>query len=339
MIAGATTGPLDNFLSVLGTDHHNGATHGDGNVFTDGALAGAQSAGQQLHHTDVALKPVNLFDVVGPHFDVGHQTGNRRKGDPRLAQRRQNVFNVVQEQGVGADDQNSLTLQRGAVGKEEVSGAVQRDGRLAGAGSTLHEQDAGQGVANDLVLLTLNRRHNVAHATGAGPAQCGEQRARSAEGETTFDQAFFGRGALGSLGDVQFTIGVGEVLIFDAHHFPAANGHVTATREPERLNSRGAVEGFGDGGAPVDDERIEVVVGNGQATNVKRLALAATVIVEVVDTAEEEGLVTNRELFEALQRGTHHHVSFDEVAGTTSRSHGDGVAKRAGLLAHVLQGR
>ena len=55
MVAGATTGPFDNFFGVLRTDDHNGATHGDGNFLTDGALASAQSAGEQLHHTDVAL--------------------------------------------------------------------------------------------------------------------------------------------------------------------------------------------------------------------------------------------------------------------------------------------
>ena len=81
------------------------------------------------------------------------------------------------------------------MGEEEVGRAVQRHGGLARAGSALHEQDAGEGVADDPVLLALDGRDDVAHPSGTRTTERREQRTWPAERESPIDEAFLGGGA------------------------------------------------------------------------------------------------------------------------------------------------
>ena len=115
----------------------------------------------------------------------------------------------------------------------------------------------GERTANDLVLLALNGRDDVAHATGASTTERREQRAGSPEGEAAVDETLFGGGAHFALGQVELAVGVGEVLVFDARDLVRTNGDVATSREAERLDAGCTIEGFGDGSAPVDDQWIE----------------------------------------------------------------------------------
>ena len=80
--------------------------------------------------------------VVAGRPDVGHQVGGDRDLDAGLAQRRQHLLDVGEEQPVRPDDQHALALEREAVGVEEVRGAVQRDHGLAGARPALDDEHA-----------------------------------------------------------------------------------------------------------------------------------------------------------------------------------------------------
>ncbi len=79
----------------------------------------------------------------------------------------------------------------------------------------------------------------------------------------------------------------------------ALDRHVTTTRESEWFDTRGAVERLGDGCTPVDDERIELVIGDGQSTDVVVVALSELIRC-VVDATEEKRLVADRELVETM---------------------------------------
>ena len=68
-----------------------------------------------------------------------------------------------------------------------------------------------------------------------------------------------------------------------------------------------------------------------------RVALA-TRVGRVVDSTEEEGLVADGQLVQAMERGAHDDVSFDEVAGATHVRHRGAVAKGPSLVAHVIKG-
>ena len=79
----------------------------------------------------------------------------------------------------------------------------------------------------------------------------------------------------------------------------ALDRHVTTTRESEWFDAGGAVERLGDRCAPVDDERIEFIIGDRQSTDVVVVALPELVRC-VVDATEEKGLVADRELVETM---------------------------------------
>ena len=75
---------------------------------------------------------------------------------------------------------------------EQVGGAVQRDGRLAGPGAAGDHEDARQGGPDRLVLLGLDRGDDVAHPAGAVPA-----RARRAAHPRPIDREPAGCGGVG----------------------------------------------------------------------------------------------------------------------------------------------
>ena len=96
--------------------------------------------------------------------DVGHQVAEGGDLHARLAQAGEHLLDVRQEHAVGAHDQDPLTLEREAVAVEQVGGPVQRHDRLAGAGTALDDQDAGQLRADDDVLFDLDGGDDVGQA-------------------------------------------------------------------------------------------------------------------------------------------------------------------------------
>ena len=200
--------------------------------------------------------------VGAPDPDLGHQPGDRRQGDPGLAQGGQHLLDVAEEQRVGPDHQHPLALQGEPVGVEEVGGPVQGHRRLAGAGAALDHQDAGQGRADDLVLLALDGGHDVAHVAGPGLArgrpagrpgppraspsvhQAGAVRPRPVRSPTST-----------SAGPVA---GAGEVLVLDPDDRAAPDGQVATAGQALGIEPGGPVEGLGHRGPPVHDQRLVV---------------------------------------------------------------------------------
>ena len=109
--------------------------------------------------------------------DVGHEVGQHGQLDAGLAERRQHLLDVAEEQPVGPDHQHALALEREPVRVEQVGGAVQRHDGLAGARAALHHEHAGQRGPDDLVLLALDGGDDVAEAAGAGRLERGDERA------------------------------------------------------------------------------------------------------------------------------------------------------------------
>jgi hypothetical protein len=200
----------------------------------------------------------------------------------------------------------------------------------------LDEEDTGQRITDDSVLLALDCGDDVSHSTGTRASERGEQRAWATEGETTFDEALLRRGTYLVLGQGEIPVGVGEVLIFDARDVVTLNSNVAASRESERFNAGRSIKRLGDGRAPVNDERVQLIVRYGQATNVVLVALPHLVGC-VINASEEQGLVADRELIEAVQCSAHDHVTFDEVAGAAHIRNGCTVAQRAGFVTHVIE--
>ena len=127
-------------------------------------------------HAHVALDPGRRRRPRRARPASVQQTADRRELDPALAEAREDVLDVAQEQRVGADDEHALALQREAVRVEQVGGAVQRHRRLAGARPALHDEHPVQRGADDLVLLALDGGDDVPHAPGAAPLERRQQR-------------------------------------------------------------------------------------------------------------------------------------------------------------------
>ena len=109
----------------------------------------------------------------------GHDVGQGRQLDTRLAERRKDLFDVGEEQSVRAHHEHTLALEREPVRVEKVGRPVERHDGLAGARSALHGQHAREWCPDDQVLLGLDGADDVAEATGAGRLEGGDEGALS----------------------------------------------------------------------------------------------------------------------------------------------------------------
>ena len=154
-----------------------------------------------------------------------------------------------------ADDEDAAGLEAAAVGVEQVGRAVQRDDGLAGAGAAGDLGDAAGAGPDRLVLVGLDRRDDVAHPLAAAAGQGRHERAVADDDEV-----------VGRLGDHE--------VVLDADDGRAAAAQDAAAQHAHRLGRGRAVEGGGGRGAPVDDERLVVVVADAEAADVADLAVA-----------------------------------------------------------------
>ena len=88
----------------------------------------------------------------------------------------------------------------------------------------------------------------------------------------------------------------------------ALHGEVAAAGEAHRVAAGGPVERLGDRGPPVDDDRLAVLVGHGQAADVEALDGLGTLGV-AVDATEHERGVAEVELGEPVDHGLVEHVA------------------------------
>lgn len=210
------------------------------------------------------------FDLPGPqrvlagrlHARIQIADGGQQHAG--LAEGGQHLADVVEEGGVGADDQHARLGQLLAEGVEQVGGAVQRHGRLAGAGTALHDQHALVLGADDRVLLALDGLHDVVHVAGARGVERGQQRALAAHAARVLD----GARATGG-GQVQ-------VFVVDRRDPPVAGAQVPAPDDAVRRGGGGQVERPGQRGAPVQQQRFVVVflVEDAEPADVAALAVA-----------------------------------------------------------------
>ena len=124
---------------------------------------------------------------------------------------------------------------------EQECGAVEPDGRLAGARTALHDQARLEGRADDRVLFGLDRRDDVAHLAGPGPAELGEQR-------------------VGHAARTGERVGIVEVLLEHVRELARREHEPAAPREAERVGEGRPVERCRNPRPPVDDDRRAAVV-------------------------------------------------------------------------------
>ncbi len=284
-----------------------GAGHfGDGGVEVDDAvlqldrdglggqlLALRDGGGEQVQDPETALAALDLRDVLADGAEPGHEVAGRGEHDVGLPQRRQHVADVAEEPGVRAHDQHAPLGQAFALGVEQVGDAVQRDGGLAGAGTALHDQDAGVVEADDLVLLDLDRGDDVAHDLLARRVQRGRQRDA-----------------------VQPQLVVVEVL-------QAAAAGVEVPPPGQSFGDGGGrhVERAGGGGAPVREQGLVLVL----LVEQPHPADVGAGAVDVVGAAEAEPVVGDPQPAELVGQRPHGHLALPALGGRVAQ----GLLQRA----------
>ncbi|WP_443612938.1 hypothetical protein [Actinomadura madurae] len=213
----------------------------------------------EVGHAQAALDDGGRRDLGGRRLEARIQLADRGQRDVGLTQARQHLLDVAEERGVGADDEHSAAFEDIAVRVEEVRGPVQGGDRLAGAGAALDDQHALQAGPDDLVLLLLDGRDDVAHPAGPAAAERGE------EGGLAHDAAAFRL-----LQALQV-----EHLVVQPDDLAVPQVQMAAARERAgRARGRG-VERAGRLGAPVDQDGLAVLVAEPDAADVERVAGAA----------------------------------------------------------------
>ena len=280
--------------------------------------------------------------------DFGHQPGHGGQADPGLPERREYLLDVAQEERVGPDHQDSLSLQRKAVGVEQVGRPVQGHGRLPGTGPTLDHQDPRERGTDDLILFALNRADDVAHVPGAGLAEGREQGTGATQHHALGEQALPGRAVGGSgLGHRQDGCPgrprwVDEILVLQAEHGPTPHGQMATSGQALGVEPGGSVERLGHRRPPVHHQWLVVRARHRQTPDVERLTEQRPVFVvpfgKAVDAPEVERLVADVQLLQAGQAGAHHDVALGarlECAALAQIE--DALEHLARLTPHALQ--
>ena len=316
--AAVAPGARDRLAHVGGQHAQEAPVEADVDRLGGHPLAGGDRAGHHGGHLRVALEPRHLVGLRAVGDGARQQVGDRRGDDPGLPERGQHLVDVAQEGPARAEQQHTGTLQRAAMGVEQVGGAVQGDGGLAGAGTALDHQRTGQRRPDDRVLLGLDGGDDVAHPSRSAGGQRREQGALPGEhGEIAVVQPV----------EVQH-------LVLDAGDGPAAGDQVAAPDHAVGPRGGRAVEGLRGRRAPVREQRGVLVVGEPDPPDVARRA------VRQVEPAEGEALLDAVELGQAILVQGRERVPLGAVlrrAGRTVASH-VGEACR-GLGAQRVQAR
>jgi len=150
------------------------------------------------------------------------------------------------------------------MGIQQVRGAVERNHSLAGSWPTLDDQQTGLRSANDLVLLALDRRNDVAEPPRPSGLERGDQ------GTVSLDPS--ARRLFVEPSEVT------KELVIDVEELTTPRRKVTSTLESERISSGRAIEGFGCSGPPVDDDRVLGSIPHADPADVQRVAVPVVVI-------------------------------------------------------------
>ncbi len=194
---------------------------------------------------------------------------------------------------------------------------MQRHGGLAGARAAGDDQRAVVGRAHRLVLLALDGRDDVAHLAGALAADRGQERAVPDDDHAL--ERVLGRGV--------------EQLVVDADDGRAPGADRPAAYDALRVGGRGAVEGSGGGGAPVDDDRVLGVGAQPHPADVVHGPVA------VVEPPEHQPLAGLVQVGPPVGRGLRADVALvHRLGGLAGRPHALGLADER-LRAQHLQPR
>ncbi|TYQ09462.1 UNVERIFIED_ORG: hypothetical protein L601_003900000260 [Gordonia westfalica J30] len=224
---------------------------------------------EDVDHSQAALDAGGDTPVLTAGPNAGEQVADRREKYAGLTERRQDLTDVAEEVVVGSDDENAAARQDLTMCVEQVGGAVQRDGRLAGARPALDDRHTPVRRPDDEVLLPLDGLDDVGHLAGPRSIQRGD------EGGFVDDVAV--------AEVVEEGISCGQRFVADPADLAAAGPDVATTGNLFGRCRGGEVEGTRERCTPVEQQRC---VGCGVVVR----PVVTEAVVEDTDTADPPDL-------------------------------------------------
>jgi hypothetical protein len=157
----------------------------------------------------------------------------------------------------------------------------------------LDHHKACHGCTDDLILLSLNRRDDVAEVTGSCGLERSDQRSMALD---------LPRGRL-----AVETTQVTEEFIVDVEQLLSTGREVSATFEPHWVGSRRSIEGLGSAGPPIDHHRVLCSIPHTDAPDVQGVAI----FVVMVDSTENQRRIPDVELIQPIQDVFGERIAFE----------------------------
>ena len=262
-------------------------------------------AGDHLRQACVGLQAGDRGRIDADRRDARDEVCDRELLDAVLAERRQDVRDVLHERAVRPDDEHAAPGVALAFRVDQPRGAVEPDRRLAGAGAALDDERTVRRMGDQAVLVGLDRRDDVAHVAFAAPLQLFEQEV--ADARTVERRAV-------------------EGLVGDVEQLASLRPEAAAERDALRILRRRRVERPRGGRLPVDDDLVALVVVHPAAADVQRPLDRLE-----VEPAEEEAAFGVLEGGEPLHRPGVECGLRDLAVGGIGGAHDD--------VAHALEAR
>lgn len=236
-----------------------------------------------------------------------------------------------------------MILEREAIGVEQIRGAVKGDHRLAGTRTSLHDQDTGLWRADDLVLFGLNGGDDVAQLPRSAALDRGHERAVTAQAARMHEAAL---GAVEPFVMADSEMTLAKEFVLDAKKRRTVDHEVAASGQPHRLTARRSVEGLGDWGPPIDDDRIAVLVGHRQSSDVEALDAVGSIgrsfsrsVDLTIDASEDQGGVAEIEIGQTSDQLLVDGVPLEAVLERSTHSGLGQASDFPGVLSAALQTR
>ena len=215
-----------------------------------------------LHHAQIALQRGNRAVLLRHSTQTRIQGRQRSHHHASLTQRRKHTLDIPHERIRRTNHQHTSLRQALTVRIQQVRRTMQRHSSLTGTRATLHNTHTRQLRADNRILLSLNRRHNIAHAAGTLLIQRRQQRTLTVESVLILQHLRV------------------EDLILNIYDSAALKHQMTAAAHTHRLESSRLIERTRLRGTPIHQQTLLIAIRNTNTTDITHRISALTVHIQ-----------------------------------------------------------
>ena len=215
-----------------------------------------------LHHAQIALQRGNRAVLLRHSTQTRVQGRQRSHHHAGLTQRRKHTLDIPHERIRRTNHQHASLRQALTVRVQQVRRTMQRHSSLTGTRATLHNTHTRQLRADNRILLSLNRRHNITHAAGTLLIQRRQQSTLTVESVLILQHLRI------------------EDLILNIYDSAALKHQVTAASHTHRVESSRLIERTRLRGTPVHQQTLLIAIRNTNTTDITHRISALTVHIQ-----------------------------------------------------------